>query len=207
MLTSKNVRFLLITFFFLYELIIYGCVSGGQDTKFYVLDPISLESPLTDDINQGNPLSIEIVSLRLPQYLERPQIVTRDEGNRIKLAEIHQWGGSLQKNIVRVIAKNLSSLLQTPDVSSYPRSPQSPPDFRIELVVMKFEKDQDGRVRLSAQLKLSRGKDNSLLSVKILDLESSILQPNSEMDKTVSAMNILIGDLSKIIGKEIISHR
>ncbi|MBN2061666.1 MAG: membrane integrity-associated transporter subunit PqiC [Deltaproteobacteria bacterium] len=207
MLTLKTARVLLVSLFFLYESMIYGCASGGQNTRFYVLDPVSMEIPLVNMVNQGDHLSIEIMSLRLPRYLERPQIVTRDEENRIKLAEFHRWGGNLQKNIVRVLAKNLSFLLQTPDVSSYTRNPQSPPDFRIEMAVMKFEKDPDERVRLSAQWTLSRGKDNSLLTVKITDLESSILQPGSDMDKTVSAMNILIGDLSRIIGKEIIRHR
>ena len=207
MLTSNFLRILLGASFLLYESIIYGCASEGQYTRFYVLDPISAGVPLVKNSDQENPLSIEIVSLRLPQYLERPQIVTRNEENEIKLAELHQWGGNLQKNMVRVITKNLSCLLQTPDVSGYPRNPQSPPAFRIELVIMKFERDQDGRVRLSTQWRLSRGKDDFPLAVRMTELESSSLEPDWSMEKTVSAMNLLMCDLCRIIGKEIIKYK
>jgi len=184
-----------------------GCLSSDiPTTRFYVLDPFDSGVSLIKDAQQISPPSIEIVSLRLPQYLERPQIVTRRNGNQLELAEFHQWGGNLRKNMTRVLAKNLSRLLDTPDISVYPRDPQTPPDFRIELEVMRFERDPDWKVRLSTQWRLSRGKDRRPLITKIIELESPALHAGSDFNQTVSVMSGLMGELSKIIGQEILKH-
>jgi len=187
----------LVLSFFMVGSLLSGCLpSGIPPTRFYVLDPFDSGISLVKDADQIPPLSIEIVSLRLPQYLERPQIVTRSNGNQLELAEFHQWGGNLRKNMTRVLAKNLSWLLDTPDISVYPRDPQIPPDFRIGLEVTRFERDPDGKVRLSSQWRLSRGKE----------LESPTLPAGSDFGQTVSVMSGLMGELSKIIGQEILKH-
>ncbi len=197
----------LVLSFFMVGSLLSGCLpSGIPPTRFYVLDPFDSGISLVKDADQIPPLSIEIVSLRLPQYLERPQIVTRSNGNQLELAEFHQWGGNLRKNMTRVLAKNLSWLLDTPDISVYPRDPQIPSDFRIGLEVMRFERDPDGKVRLSSQWRLSRGKDRKPLATKITELESPTLPAGSDFGQTVSVMSGLMGELSKIIGQEILKH-
>ena len=123
-----------------------GCSSGGVNTRFYVLDPLDSHKVLAEEEVKKNGPSIEIVSVSIPQYLERPQIVTRNNKNELYLAEFHQWGGNLRQNMIRVLAKNLSQLLCTSDVSISRRDPRSPADFRIQAEVLKFEKDPDGKV-------------------------------------------------------------
>ena len=156
------------------------------------------------DTDPKEPLSLEVASLRLPQYLERPQIVTRSTGNRLELAEFHQWGGNLRKNMMRVLAKNLSQLLATPNVFLSPHQPRTPPDFRIDIEVMKFERDPDGKVRLSVQWILSRGQDRKPLITQMTDLTGQEEQTESDLETTVSSMSALMGELSVIISREIL---
>ncbi|MBI5185847.1 MAG: membrane integrity-associated transporter subunit PqiC [Nitrospinae bacterium] len=185
--------------------ILSGCLAtNAPDTKFYVLTPLGNAAALDAGSGSSGRLSVEVVSLRLPQYLERPQIVTRSSGNRLELAEFHQWGGNLGKDMARVLAKNLSRLLGTPNIAMAPHRPLAPPDFRIDLEVMQFEKDYNGRVVLSVQWRLSRGSDQRLLEARITDLASPAAIAEKDYERTVAAMSELFGELGKIIGEAIL---
>ncbi len=109
---------------------LFGCMAATTPaTRFYVLNPLDSGISLVSETDQKGSLSVEVASLRLPQYLERPQIITRSSGNRLERAEYHQWGGNLRKNMIRVLAKNLSQLLATPDIAISPIVPRPPPIF------------------------------------------------------------------------------
>jgi len=43
--------------------------------------------------------------VRLPEYLDRPQIATRSEGNEVRLHETERWAGSLQEDVSRVMVE------------------------------------------------------------------------------------------------------
>ena len=193
--------------FILAGALLCGCISSRTPaTRFYVLTPLDPGPRLLSDAGGKAPLSIEVASLRLPQYLERPLIVTRSSENRLERAEFHQWGGNLRKNMIRVLAENLSQLLTTPHISISPHRPRLSPDFRIELEVMKFERDPHGTVRLSTQWRLSGGRDRRPLTTQITDLASPTIQTGSDMEPTVAAMSRLLGELSQVIGQTILKH-
>jgi uncharacterized protein len=184
-----------------------GCLTTTTPaTRFYVLNPVDPGVKPISEIDRKDALSVEVASLRLPQYLERPQIVTRSSKNRLELAEYRQWGGNLRKNMMRVLAQNLSRLLATPHIAIYPHRPTISPDFRVDLEVMHFERDSDGQVRLSAQWRLSSGNDRKPLTTRITDLTSPVFQKEGDFEHMVSAMSKLFGELSQIIGSEILEH-
>ena len=184
-----------------------GCLSTTTSaTRFYVLNPLDPGVSPISEIDRKDALSVEVASLRLPQYLERPQIVTRSSKNRLELAEYRQWGGNLRKNMMRVLAQNLSRLLATPHIAIYPHRPITSPDFRVDLEVMHFERDSDGQVRLSAQWRLSGGNDRKPLTTRITELASPIFQKEGDFEHTVSAMSKLFGELSQIIGSAILEY-
>lgn len=206
LLSSLPIRLFLV--FVLAGSFLSGCARAtAPATRFYVLNPLdSSGQSLVRKTDQKGSLSLEVASLRLPQYLERPQIVTRSSKNRLERAEYHQWGGNLRKNMARVLAKNLSQLLATPNIVIAPHRPAARPDFRVELEVIQFERISDGQVKLSAQWCLSRGKDLKPLSTQITERASPALPAGSDMEHTVSAMSALFGELSKIIGRAILKH-
>ena len=108
--------------------------------------------------------------------------------------------------MMRVLAKNLSRLLATPRIVISPHRPPTPPEFRVELEVMRFERDSDNRVKLWVQWRLSRGGDRKPLSTRITELESVAISSESELEHTVSAMSKLVGELSRVIGETILQH-
>lgn len=205
MSSSSMIRVFVVNLFTAFFLI-QGCSSDGAITRFYVLDPIADTVVLEGKEDGTKSPSVEIVSLNIPQYLERPQIVTRNGLNELSLAELHQWGGNLRKNMIRVLAKNLSRLLSTADISTSRRNPRTPADFRLEVEIIKFERDPDGKVSLVAQWRLMAGKDQNPIATRITDIKSSKTLKESDYGQVVSAMESLLGELSVIIGNEILKN-
>ncbi len=200
-------RIQLVLVFVLTVSLLSGCIkTTSVPTRFYVLNPFDYDVSLVNETKKNVSSSVEIASLRLPQYLEKPQIVTRSSKNRLELAEYHQWGGNLRKNMTRVLAQNISQLLDTPNISIAPFSPPVPPEFRVEIEVMRFERDFNGQVRFSTQWRLSSGQDRKILVTRMTDLESPVVQPLPDFEHTVLTMSALLGELSRIIGQEILKH-
>ena len=179
-----------------------ACATGGATTRYYVLNPLPAGAEAPADTGG---LSIEVASLRLPQYLERPQLVTRSADNRLELAEFHQWGGNLRKNMSRVLARNLSQLLATPHVAIAPNRPPTPPDARVELEVMQFERTADGRVRLTAQWRLVDTAGGRAVATRFTELVSDTRHPE-DFEGTVAAMSRLYGELSRVIATAAREH-
>ncbi len=183
----------------------WGCISTKAPvTKYYLLTPMDSSENLINDADRKPQLSIEVSSLRLPQYLERPHIVTRSSKNRLELAEFQQWGGNLRKNMVRVFSKNLSVLLGTADIAISPHRAVSSPDYRIELTVNRFERDGAGQVLLTAQWRLTHGREKTSVATRITELESPVIASGPDLEETVAAMGELVGELSRIIAQTLV---
>ena len=200
--TSARSRSVLSLVLLMVGSLLSGCITKDTPvTRFYVLTPLDPAVAQVSEAKGGDSLSVEIVPLRLPQYLNRPQIVTRTGGNELELAEFHQWGGNLAKNMTRVLARNLAQLLATPDIAIFPNRPSVPADVRIEIEVLQFERAADGRVHFSAQWRLLKGADRAPLSARITDLVSPTVDTAMGLDDTVAAMSALLGELSGIIAR------
>jgi len=204
---SSILRIRHILFFVLSASLLAGCMGNSTPaTRFYVLNPLASDVTLVSEPENSGAISVEVASLHLPQYLDRPQIVTRSSENRLELAEYHQWGGNLRKNMMRTLAKNLSQLLATPHIAIAPYRPPTPPDFLVDMEVLQFEKDSGGQVQLSIQWRLSRGKDREVLKTQITDLTSPAVIEGRDFERIVSDMSLLLGELSQIVGQEILMH-
>jgi uncharacterized protein len=115
-------------------------------TRFYVLS--ALPDPAA--ASQGRGIAVGIGPVTLPQYLNRPQIVTRVSSNQLAFAEFDQWGGDLNDNVTRALASNLSNLLATDRVSLYPWKFEAPIDHQVTIEVVNFEQDVNGSSVLTA---------------------------------------------------------
>lgn len=118
--------------------ILAGCAKS-QPARFYLLAPIStVEFPAAASARERPPL-VAISPGSFPDYLDRPQIVTRSGENRLELAEFDRWAEPLKQNALRVLAENLSVLLGTELVTVGPLREPAPIDFRIHLEVLRLD--------------------------------------------------------------------
>lgn len=185
-------------------MVLAGCASSISATKFYLITPLKMEA--ATELRQQPVLSIEIASIQLPQYLDRPQIVSRSSSNRMELAEFHQWGGNLGKNMMRVLSRNLELLLHTPNITPTPRIPAIPPHFRIDIEIMKFERGADNKVNLELRWYLVNLSGDESTKSFSKTYRSNRIQNTNDFNQTVAAMSQLFAQLSQNIAEEILSQ-
>lgn len=141
-----------ISLFFPMSLIALGACAQSQPTRFYVLTPLAAEQrqePI--DTNQRR-LVIAIDPVEIPEYLDRPQIATR-EGNscRLNLAEFDRWAEPMKSMLPRVLAENLSQLLATERVVLQTWKEKEAIDYCLSLAFVRFEGAKAGKVLLVAR--------------------------------------------------------
>lgn len=140
-----------------------ACVTPGPTTQFYLLTPSAQEQPLRTPSREAT-RTVVIKDIRLPAYLDRPQIVTRTAGNRLEWSELQQWGGPLRDELARLLALNLGAQLDGLRIVAAPFPASQAPDARLEVDIRRFERQPDGRIELIAQWWLTKGADGTLLA-------------------------------------------
>lgn len=182
-----------------------ACMGGGATTptRYYLVDPVEYTN---QPVKAVRPLSIEIIDLHIPQYLERFQIASRSSESRLKFSDDNQWGENLRKNLLRSMARNLSRLLSTIDIGTPLNRSSSLPDYRIHIHIEQFEQDIDSKVKLVGRWQLISGADSSSLGVFSAELQSNQLNEQENYDQMIASMRELYGEFSKRIAETIIAQ-
>jgi len=185
--------------------ILASCLgSGGEKipTKYYLIDPVEYDALNSRPDVQ---MSIEIVDVHIPQYLERFQIATRIGENRLMFSESNQWGENLRKNLMRTLSRNLSRLLATQDIGTPITRSLSSPDYRVQIYIEQFEQDVDSKVKLSARWQISESVTSDPLGIHHQEMTSPAIEKN-DYDQVVAQMRQLYGDLSSKIAESILAE-
>ena len=192
---------LLISFIFL-----GGCLGTGtqKPTDYYLLQP--LNSAMEEQgaaARQGIVLGIGPV--RVQDYLNRPQIVTRTSTSEIMLHEFHYWGEPLSTNFTVVLAQNLSALLSTDRIFIFPyRNKQNLPlQYQVVVDVIRFDGEPGVKASLLVQYCILQFQDNGMK--ELVTRQPSFSKPlaDDSIATLVAAMSELVADLSREIAGEI----
>ena len=183
----------------LFVVILTGCASSPP-SRFYQLNPVQSGASVTGDVSPCRSSVVAVGPVRIPDYLDRPQIVTRSGENELKLSEFNRWAGSLESDVSRVLVENISSLLPADCFSTVRWTPYSgsqvPASYRVEVLVDRFEGTLGDSVLLEAQWGVF-AHDRSLLLKK----ESKIREQmnGGSYDALITAMSGALEKLSRNI--------
>ena len=177
-----------------------GC-SSTPATRYYVLSPTA-EAPA----RRAAAVVVVITDVRLPQYLDRSRIVTRGGDHRLQVSENELWAGNLREDMTRVLAENLGRLLESGRVIAAPHNLRLQPDYRVEVEVLRFEREPGGRVGLSARWWLTRGSAAALLASPGATLFGAPLGENAPYEALVASMSSVYGELAQAIARSIRSR-
>ena len=133
-------------------LISAGCISGTTaPSSFYVLNPITDAKKETPQISEKETILIGVGNIELPNYLDRPQIVTRITNNKLKLGEFDMWAENLSDSFPVILADNLSNLLSDQPVAIIPGVGVMQVDYRVKVDVTRMDGTLGGDAILIAR--------------------------------------------------------
>ena len=176
-----------------------GCGSSPP-TRFYVLPSLTGAETVPPTVLRN--LTIGVGPVTLPPYLDRLQIVTRASRARLVLGEFDQWASSLQDNVTRVLAENLSLLIPTDRVLLYPWSRTAEPDYQVRVEVTQFDAGPSGEVVLAAYWKILSSNDKELVMRKARFTAAAGRQ---DYEATVIAMGHTLDALSQDIATALLT--
>lgn len=180
-----------------------GCAFSPQ-ARFYTLTPIGQQEGKPSS-PAAIPVSLSIAPVEIPDYLNRPQIVTRDGRNELQLAQFDRWAGALPDNIAAVLAENLSLLLASDRVQAVPRGRNQTSDYTLAVRVLRLDCLPGEQVILKARWVLSSPADGKELVTRVSTLSEKL--KDDRYDTAVAAISGALERLSREIAGEIGSRR
>ena len=174
-----------------------GC-ARSQPSRFFMLH--SQPGPV-GETGERKVRSLGILPVRFPQYLDRPQIVTRTSRNEVRLAEFDRWAEPLKTNFTQVLGENLARLLRSDGIVVFPVQKSVEVQTLLSLEVLQFDGSLGGECRLIARW-IVYGRDGKTpLTTGRSDLVERV--DSSTYDALVSAQSRAVGVLSRDIAQSL----
>jgi uncharacterized protein len=137
--------------------------AGSAPSRFYTLSPLaeSTETRWADTPDNG--VVVGIGPVVFPEYLDRPQIVTRLSPNELNLNEFNKWAEPLKDTFTRVLTENLSALLSPDAVRIFPWRSAVPLDYQLDVSVVRFDGNLGEPVTLIVRWNILGSQEKELL--------------------------------------------
>jgi len=189
--------------FLLMCLVMAGCISfeaRPDSTRFFALTSLPRTSQRGQDGAETNGLALGIGPIKIPGYLDRPQLVTRISQNRFAISENDRWAEPLDENFLRVLSLDISILLQTDRIVAYPWEKSQQPKYQVQVEVLRFEPNAEQSIELWVRWSIIDSAKKTI-TVK----ESYLTRParDKSIETSVASMSEAVGDLSKQIASAI----
>lgn len=189
---------------FVFSFLCAGCASSPS-SRFYRLSSINTGGTSAgENMPGGKVLNIKIGPVQIPDYLDRPQIVTSSGGNELKLAEFDRWAGSLEQSVNRAMSEDLSILLPAGSfrVAPWNSWAAARAQYQVAVDIMRFEGAPGKSVLLKARWTIY-SREHRLMVQK----ESVITEEvhGSTYGALVMAMSNALAGLSRDIAGSIMS--
>jgi uncharacterized lipoprotein YmbA len=134
-------------------LLLAGCASSTQ-SRHYMLNPLTTEGKI--QVQESCP-AIGIGPIKLPEYLNRAQIVTRTSTNEVTLSYSDLWAEPLSDSVPRTLAENVARLVCTKEIVFFPWRPSHVPDYRVEVEFLTMDGALGKTVALEAWWSVAHG--------------------------------------------------
>jgi uncharacterized protein len=144
----------------LLSIMLIGC-GTTQKSEFYQLG----EATNNSLVGASKGAVIGLGPIQLPEYLNRPQIITRNSEYSLNISEFHRWVEPLKDSISRSMLSNISNNLQSNQVYWIPgQSKQYPIDLRIIIDIGRFDGQLGGVVSLESRWTLLDNNNQTILT-------------------------------------------
>ncbi|MEC5386399.1 PqiC family protein [Uliginosibacterium sp. H3] len=145
-------------------LLLGACAS--PNVRYY-----ALSSP-PQPAGQASPaVSIAVGPATVAEAIDRPQLVVRRSATKLDVLEEDRWVDTPKREIPRVLAANLASLIPAAQVAAYPQQAAASAAWHILLDVQSFEAMPGDAVSIELVYTLRRESDGQRRSWRISQRE------------------------------------
>ena len=179
-------------------LLLLSACGSSPPVRYYGLNAI--ESIAVNDPD-GSPV-IAMGPFRMPEYLNRSQMVTYGANSELLVDDLSRWAEPLDDAVHRILASNVDILLTSAAVVAYPAAALLDVDYRLVGRIARFNADQSGLVVLEMQWAAGDSDGNQLLAPTRKRYDSQATDAGSP-GSIARAMSEALEKASRDIAKEI----
>jgi len=196
-------------FFLLFLVFLSGCISLPNSSpvpRFYSLESLNPDPemiPKQQDKMNGVLLGLGPVSI--PEYCNRPQIVTKDKEGAFSYAQFERWSEPLADALGRTIMLNTLKLLPKANVVLFPWPGSLPVKFQVILRIVELECRLADEVKMTVQWLVIQSGSSRVLSSNLKTYKQQLDGSNyPALTKGMSRICLLLSsdiaqDLVKIL--------
>src|SRR5258708_17893482 len=166
-----------------------ACGTGGPTPELYILGDAA--RPAAGAVSQLNDPVVELKRVRVPDYLDTTDIVTRHPDGRIVARPSARWGERLSVSVTRAAAASLEARLPHLAVTTAP--PVEAPRWQLLIDIDTFEIQAGGQSVLTARWTLLEGRRGERLREEKVSLATPVDQTSDRA--VVAAMNQQVDQL------------
>ena len=144
-----------------------GCLSlsSSPAPRFYMLKAMDKQQISAKfDIAPG--VIVAVGPVDIPEYQDRPQIVTMDKEGMLKFAQFDRWGESLDSALARLITDNLTVMLPAASLQMFPCNFAIPLTYHVIVDVIQLDSRLDKDVFFVCQWSIIDVKNKQMLLTK-----------------------------------------
>lgn len=161
---------------------------------------------LTADAGDGQRVAserrkIEVISVRIPDLWDRPQVVLSKPSGEVSFSEFHRWATPLKLDMPRVVVRNLSRLLDNSTVWLREDFAGAQPDVRVQVTIEQLEAVAGSGLRLEASWMIRPAGEGAVHSGRAKLVEP--LADAASYDAVVAAAGRAVLAMSTQIARDI----
>jgi len=182
-----------------------GCISipNSSTPRFYALSSVD-ENQVSKKFTIPTGVIVGIGPVKIPEYLDRPQIVTRTEDKMLQFAQFDRLGESLDLGLARLIREDLAVMLPGAKLTLYPWNPLMPVKYQVTIEVIRLESQLDKDMFFCVQWTVIDVQNSKTLIIKSSDFHKTITPRNySGLSKALSmACASLSGQIAETLASK-----
>jgi uncharacterized protein len=165
-----------------FALLLGGCISlpnspSSPTPRFYMLSAIH-ENQVSKKINIIPVSIIGIGPVKIPECLDRPQMVTKNKEGILKFDEFDRWGESLDLGVARLIREDLTLILPKAQLTLYPWNPLVPVKYQVIAEIVQLDSQLDGDMLLVVQWTIIDVQKSKTMMMKRSEFRTAIVPQN-----------------------------
>ena len=169
-------------------LVLSSCMSvpNSPTPRFYMLQAVD-GNQVSKKTNIASDVVIGVGPVKIPEYQDRPQIVTQDKEKMLKFAQFDRWGEPLDFGMKRLIGENLAVMLPEAKFTLYPWNSSVPVKYQVVVEIVQLDSNLDKDLFVVAQWLVIDAQNTKTMIIKRSEFRQPIIPQNySGLAKTLS---------------------